>query len=65
MPLSNIDMNMEEIGYFLYMEEQEKKVKAIVEEEFYITEEEQKLIESYRKANEETKSAILSIYGMR
>lgn len=56
---------MEEIGYYLYMSEQEKKIKAIVNEELYITEKEKELIERYRVADDVTKEVIVSLYSLK
>ena len=64
MPLSIIIMDMQDIGYFLHMEECDKKIKEVVQEDFYITEEEKEFIEEYRKADNVTKKVILSIYGI-
>ena len=65
MPLSNDKMDMKEIGFFLYMKEQEEKAKEIIEDEFYITEEEKEFIEAYRKADDVTKGVIKSLYNIK
>ena len=65
MPPSYRKMDMQDIGFYLHMEECERNIRAKVEEEFYITEEEKELIEQYRRVDDVTKKAILSIYGIK
>jgi hypothetical protein len=40
------------------MKKEEKKIRAIVEEEYWITENEQQFLLAYRKANKDIQSAV-------